>query len=404
VRDIWRLVLQQTVTHRMGFLAVALAALVTALFAGSGPGDAKSPAAGGCREWVVARDYAKEIAKIRALVPRMRRAFGAPGLAVAVAADGRLVWSETCGFADRERRISVIRTTQFRVGSVSKTLTAVTAARLRQQGRLDFDAEVQRYVPDFPRKSRPITVRQLGGHLGGIRHYEGSEALSIKHYDSVTSSLGIFAADPLVSKPGERFFYSSYGFNLLGAAIEGAAGKRFGAAVEEAVSMPLRMTRTRLEDGRPGSARARFYEVTSRRKAVPAPAVDLSNRLPSGGFISTAEDLVRFGIGITGRGFIDRASRAVLFTSQKTSGGEPTGYGFGFEVGESSYGRVAGHTGNAVGGTSFLLVHPRTRVVVAMTTNIGFVTATRAPVIGRNVPDPPQLALPFIRRVAHTSG
>ena len=376
-------------------IAVGAACLAAAILArGSGP----STAAGACREWVAARDFAKEIAKVRPLVPRMQRAFGAPGVAIAIAAGGKLVWSESCGFADRERRTPVRRTTQFRIGSVSKTLTAVAAGRLQQQGRLAFDAEVQRYVPDFPRKSRPITPRQLGGHLGGIRHYEGTEALNTTHYDSVRSSLAVFEADSLVAEPGERFHYSSYGFNLLGAAVEGAAGQPFAAAVEELVLAPLRMTRTRLDEGgRIG--RARFYEVTSSRGAVPAPPIDLSDRFPSGGFLSTAEDLARFGIGITSRAFLSARTQSVLFTSQKTAAGQPTGYGLGFELGESPVGRVVGHTGNVVGGTSFIFVHPRSRVVVAMTTNIGFVTVARPPRLGREAPDPPRLAMPFIRHV-----
>jgi serine beta-lactamase-like protein LACTB, mitochondrial len=384
-------------------IAVVAGTLGAAIFApGSGPETAGGKPAGACRDWIAAREYATEIDAVRPLVARMKRAFGAPGLAVAVAADGKLVWSQTCGFADRERRVGVGRATQFRIGSVSKTLTAVTAARLYQQGRLDLDGEVQRYVPGFPRTSSRITARRLGGHLAGIRHYEGAEAVSTERFRSVRSSLAIFKDDLLVAEPGERFFYSSYGFNLLGAAVAGAAGKPFAAAVEEAVLRPLRMTRTRLDDGRSGNGRARFYEVTSRRKAVPAPPVDLSNRFPSGGFLSTAEDLARFGIGITDSAFIAVGTQAILFTSQTTSSGEPTGYGFGFEVGESPFGRVSGHTGNVVGGTSFLLVHPRTRVAVATTTNIGFVTAANPPALGRSVPDPPRLAMPFIRRALRT--
>jgi serine beta-lactamase-like protein LACTB, mitochondrial len=384
-------------TRRRAVFLAAIAAgavCVGAVVVVRGSGGAT---AGACRVLVGNRAFAKEIAKVRPLVPRMQRAFGAPGVAVAVAAEGRLVWSETCGFADRERRIRVRRTTQFRVGSVSKTLTAVAAGRLHQQGRLALDSDVQRYVPYFPRKARSITPRQLGGHLAGIRHYHGREAVNTAHYDSVRSSLAVFAADPLVAAPGERFSYSSYGFNLLGAVLEGAAGKPFAAAVRDAVLAPLGMTRTRVDDGRAGTAR--FYEVTSTRRAVPAPPIDLSDRFPSGGFLSTAEDLARFGSGITDRAFLSAGTQAVLFTPQKTAGGEATGYGFGFEVGGSPFGRVVGHTGNVVGGTSFLFVHPRTRVVVAMTTNIGFVTATQAPRLGRDVPDPPRLAVPFIRRV-----
>jgi serine beta-lactamase-like protein LACTB len=383
---------------RPAAVVVAAIALAGAAACASG-GEAEGTSTGACRQWLADREFSKEIAKVRPLVPRMKRAFGAPGVAVAVAAKGRLLWSETCGFADRERRLPVLRTTQFRIGSVSKALTAAAAARLYHQRRLNLDADVQRYVPDFPRKSRPITLRQLGGHLAGIRHYQRGEAVNTAHYDSVGSSLAVFAADPLVAAPGERFSYSSYGFNVLGAAVEGAAAKPFAAAVDDVLLRPLRMRHTRLDDGRTGRGRAGFYEVTSSRGPVPAPPTDLSDRFPAGGFLSTAEDLARFGSGITDRAFLSARAQAVLFTSQKTASGTATGYGFGFEVGRSPFGRVVGHTGNVVGGTSFLLVHLRTRVVVAMTTNIGFVTVARPPHLGRDVPDPPRLAAPFVRRV-----
>ena len=288
------------------------------------------------------------------------------------------------------------RTTLFRIASVSKPITAAAAARLAQLGRLDLDADVRRYVPAFPSARPQVTLRQLGGHLGGIRHYEGAEALNTTHYRTVADSLRVFIDDPLVAAPGERFSYSSYGFNLVGAAIESAGQSSFAGAVAEVLLRPLGMTSTRV-GGRPG--RTRFYEVTAGRRAVPAPRIDLSDRYPSGGFLSTADDLVRLGSGITDPTFLDARAQSLLFTSQRTRTGDVTGYGFGFEVHESPFGPVGGHTGNVVGGTSFLLVHPRTRVVVALTTNIGFVTAANPPSLA-GIPDPPRLALPFIRRAA----
>ena len=376
-------------------IALAAGVLATVLYARDAPQTAKS--AGGCRDWVAARRFTQEIDAVRPLISRLKRALAAPGLAVAVAAEGNVVWSSTCGLADRERRVPVARSTRFRIGSVSKPITAVAVTRLVQRGRLDLDSEIQTYV-DFPRKAWPITARQLGGHLAGIRHYRGREALGTRRYPSVKASLAIFARDPLVAAPGTRYAYSSYGFNLLGAAVEKAAGRHFGGAVDELVLQPLGMRATRL-DGPRVRGRARFYEVTSRRRAISAPRVDLSNRYPSGGFLSSAEDLARLGTGVTDPAFLDPPMRSVLFTSQRTSTGEATGYGFGFEVGESPVGPVAGHTGNVVGGTSFLFIHPATRVVFALTTNVGFVTAPAPPPLGRDVPDPPRLALPFIRRV-----
>jgi serine beta-lactamase-like protein LACTB len=354
-----------------------------------------------CREWVAAKPYRREIARARKLIPRMKRAFAAPGLSVAIAAEGRLVWSESCGFADRGRRRKVSRGTQFRVGSLSKALTAATVARLSQAGRLNLDASIRDYIEEFPSSGPAPTVRQLGGHLGGIRHYEGAEAINTKHYSSVNDSLRVFIDDPLVAPPGDEFHYSSYGFNLLGAAVETATGTQFGAAVTATTLRPLGLTRTSV--GRPAAGGTRFYEITEARRAVPAPYIDLSDRYPSGGFLSTAEDLVRFGVGVSTPSFLDERSQALLFTSQRTRAGDRTGYGLGFEVGESPVGPVAGHTGNVVGGTAALLIHPRTRVVVALVTNVGFVTAPRPPDLS-GTPDPPQLALPFIRHVPRRSG
>jgi CubicO group peptidase (beta-lactamase class C family) len=383
-------------------LALAACTVGVVHYARIGTSAAARPG-GACRDWLVARPYRHEIDAVRALVPKMKRAFAAPGLSVAIAADGKLVWSESCGVADAKRRLPVTRTTQFRIGSVSKTLTAATIARLSQQGRLDVNHNIRTYVPAFPGNRPAPSLRQLGGHLGGIRDYQGTdEVINTRHYCSVTDSLRVFIDDPPVAAPGEQFSYSSYGFDLLGAAVETVTRTRFADAVAATLLKPLGMNGTTLGDAAPAGG-TRFYEVTDDRRAVPAPRIDLSDRYPSGGFLSTADDLVRLGIGVTDGAFLDARSRNLLFTSQRTSAGRNTGYGFGFEVGRSPVGPVVGHTGNVVGGTAFLLIHPRTRVVVALVSNIGFVTAPTPPDL-TGTPEPPQLALPFIRRVLAERG
>ena len=340
---------------RRRVLLVAVAAALGVGAAGAALHDRRgapsTAKAGACRQWAAAPAYRREIDSVRGLVPRMKRAFAAPGLSIAVAADGKLVWSESCGFANLGRRRPVMRRTQFRIGSLSKSLTAAAIARLAQQGRLDADGEITDYVAAFPRnRGSAPTLRQLGGHLGGIRHYEGAEAINTHHYTSVSDGLRVFIDDPLIAEPGAEFHYSSYGFNLLGAALERVNGSDFATAIRATLLTPLGMKATSV--GRPVGAVTRFYEVTGARRARPAPRVDLSDRYPSGGFLSTADDLVRFGIGVTDPGFLDTGSRALLFESQKARGGKPTGYGFGFEVGQARSGRwpatLATSSGNCV--------------------------------------------------------
>src|SRR5881409_4279197 len=128
--------------------------------------------------------YADVVARERTLVCQ-RLATQIPGVQVAVAVNGKLVWSEGFGYADAERQQPVTRETQFRIGSVSKPLTATAVVLLYERGKLDLDAPVQRYVPSFPDKGYPITTRQLAGHLAGIRHYRGDEFLLNRRFGSV---------------------------------------------------------------------------------------------------------------------------------------------------------------------------------------------------------------------------
>src|SRR5438445_10193376 len=90
-------------------------------------------------------------------------------------------------------------------------MTAAAVALLYEQGKLDLDAPVQRYVPSFPDKGVPITTRQLAGHLAGIRHYRGDEFLLNRRFTSVLEGLTIFQGDSLLFPPGTKFSYSTYG-------------------------------------------------------------------------------------------------------------------------------------------------------------------------------------------------
>jgi CubicO group peptidase (beta-lactamase class C family) len=297
-----------------------------------------------------------------------------PGYAVAVAVNGAIVWSEGFGFADLAAKVPVTTTTRFRVGSVSKPLTAVGLALLVEQGRLDLDAPVQKYLPEFPDKGAVITTRMLAGHLSGIRNYRGGEVLSNKPYPDLKSGLKIFADDPLEAPPGTKYGYSSYNWNLIGAVMERAAKQDFLAYMHDRVFQPLGMANTEADRAQAADPRrARFYEEDAAGKFVEAPPVDSSYKWPSGGFLSTAEDLARFGSALVQPGLLKPESRALLFTSQKTSTGKFTHYGVGWFVEPT----VVYHGGDIIGGTAALLVLPQSHIVVAIACNRGHLTVGR---------------------------
>ena len=298
---------------------------------------------------------------------------GIPGLAVAVAIHGKLAYAEGFGYADLEQRVPARPTTKFRIGSISKPLTATALMQLVEQGKIDLDTPIQKYVPSFPDKDAKITPRLLAGHLAGIRHYQGDEFLISKHYDSVLDALKIFKNDPLVAPPGTKFHYSSYGFNLLSAAIENASGENFVSYMRNHVFIPLGLIDTLADQNQPViEERSRFY---SREKDGPfenAPYVDNSYKWAGGGFLSTAEDLVRFGSALLQPGFLKETSLQLLFTSQKTNSGAETGYGMGWSVHKSKSGqKIYEHAGGSVGGSCQLILYPDSQVVVALVTNLG---------------------------------
>jgi CubicO group peptidase (beta-lactamase class C family) len=318
----------------------------------------------------VAKDYAKAEEHARAIAKEWLGR-GIPGVTLAVAVDGQIVYSEGFGYADLEQRVPVWPTTKFRIGSVSKSLTSVALVQLVEQGKIDLDAPVQKYVPSFPDKGAVITTRLVAGHLAGIRHYQGDEFLIQKHYDSVLDGLKIFQDDPLVSPPGKEFHYSSYGFNLVSAVIESAAKENFLTYMHNNVFIPLGL-RSTVPD-QPSEIipqRARFYDQPKDKPEENAPYVDNSYKWAGGGFLSSSEDLVKFGSALLQPGFLKPESLRLLFTSQKTTDGKESGYGIGWFAGKSKSGqRIYQHSGWSVGGTSQLILYPDAHVVVAMICN-----------------------------------
>jgi CubicO group peptidase (beta-lactamase class C family) len=312
-------------------------------------------------------------AHVRVLLDSLMQAEAIPGLSIAVGIDGVPVWAVGMGAADVAGGRPVTPGTLFRVGSVSKSMTAMGLGVLVDRGEVDLDAPVQVYVPGFPEKEWPITTRQLGGHIAGIRHYRGDEFWSDVYYPDVVSGLAIFAADPLLFEPETDYTYSSYGWNLLSAVMEGASGEPFLSFMAVEVFEPLGRQQTipdRTLDAVP--ERTVFYELDGDGVPRVASYVDNSYKWAGGGFLSTPSDLVRFSSSVLEPGFVSEATLELLLDSQYLRNGEATGYGIGWRDVVSDHGhRIAHHTGGSVGGTTSLWIDRTMGVTVAVVANRG---------------------------------
>ena len=322
-------------------------------------------------------DIEKAINQGRPILKQSLREQGLPGIQVAVSVGGHVVWSEGLGYANVESQIPVTPVSKFRVGSVSKSITAAAIGRLVELGQLDLDAVVQTYVPSFPEKRWPITTRQLGGHLSGIRHYRDDamgrdENLSDVRYETVLDGLVIFKDDPLLFEPENRYSYSSYAWNLISAVIEGASGRSFLQYMREQVFEELNLWHTQADwTDSLVTFRTNYYDYGEDGRLVNSPYVDNSYKWAGGGFVSTAEDLVRFADAHSRVGFFEQATLDLLFTSQKLSSGLETGYGIGWSTRVDDRGRkIVSHGGGSVGGSTTLILYPEERVSVALISNI----------------------------------
>lgn len=303
-----------------------------------------------------------------------------PSLSVAVAIDGEVVYADAHGLADLENNVAATADTVYRLGSVTKTVTAVTALSLAEQGKLDLDVSIQRYCPAFPVKEHEITSRQLLAHLAGIRHYDyrrfEEDFLNKKAFSSIEESLSKFAGDPLLAPPGTAYHYSSWGYVLIGCAIEGADGTSFDEAIRNAVLRPARMTQTMLDNARAIIPhRANGYSGNDDGSWSNVGWFDSSDRIAAGGLVGKPADLARFGAALLQGELLGTDSLENLWSSQSTASGESTGAGLGWKLSES--GDEVFHGGTTVGGSAYFYIQPDQGVVVAFATNLSLWTKGR---------------------------
>jgi CubicO group peptidase (beta-lactamase class C family) len=307
---------------------------------------------------------------VEAYVESQRTARRIPGLTIGIAV-GDSQWVTGFGLADLENETAATARTAYRIASVTKPMTAVAVLQLAEQGRLDLDAPIQRYVPYFPRKPWPITVRQLLGHLSGITDYGSAAEERITEQMGTRQSIAIFEDRPLVFEPGTDFYYTSYGYNLLGAAIEEVTGQSFAEHMLGAVWNPLGMVNITMDD--PVTIiphRARGYRMESGR-ITNSEFVNVSSRGPAGGTRGTAGDLVAFGRAMYDRQLLSAATYEAMWSAQRTTEGQTTGYALGWDVSPTAGGvfRVS-HTGAQQETSTVLHVYPSRRIAIAIAANL----------------------------------
>ncbi|MXO59435.1 serine hydrolase [Altererythrobacter salegens] len=321
-----------------------------------------------------------------------------PALACAVATTGGLQWSTALGTADLELGILAQPEHSFRIGSVSKAITAVAAARLVSQGLLELETPISYWLPDLPPHHRETTLLQLLTHRGGVRHYlpkdldpnqPGGSIFARPRWDNA-AILAAFIDDDLVGPIGKDVSYSSWGYTLASLVMEKAANQPFTDLIESEVGM--RFALPSLKPDRPDlvvPGRMRGYVGAQERRMLQAqfpdagfadiegdwanaPAVNPAFCWAGAGLLMNMPDLARFGAALIDGpdSRITPAERELLFTplTEKCDNSPPLG--LGWRVDEDGAGRLRWHHAGATqGGRASLVVYPGLALSIAMAGN-----------------------------------
>ena len=297
----------------------------------------------------------------------------APGIAVMVLRNDAVLYESARGMADIERGVPIGSRTAFDLASVSKQFTGMLAMLLHQEGRLDYDAPVARFLPALSRFGPALTVRHLLTHTSGLPDYYETLAGRSAPGTFATNrqALDLLASwgDP-VFPPGDRFLYSDAGYEMLALVLEKAAGEPFGDLLHHRIFEPLAMNETRLRD-RPDVAvpgRARGY-VSLARGFTAVPDHPLDCLVGSGAIDTTLDDFRRWIRALDAGSLARRGTLAEALRPQQLNDGSESGYAFGWYLETTLRGRRLKHPGTWNGYQSFVLRYPETRFTVILLAN-----------------------------------
>lgn len=296
-----------------------------------------------------------------------------PGVSVMVIKSGDVVYSASRGMADIERGIPIGPRTAFDIASVSKQFTGMLTMILHQEGRLDYDAPVVRYLPELSRFGPDVTVRHLLTHTSGLPDYYDALARSAAPGAWVSNRqaldfLGQWGEPAF--PPGDRFVYSDVGYEMLALVLESAARESFGDLLRRRIFEPLEMKDTRLRDRPdvPVPDRARAYTPLA-HGFVPGPTHPLDCLVGSGAINTTIDDLRRWYQALDSERLVSRSTLKEALRPMRLNDGGNSSYAFGWFLKSDLWRRRLEHPGSWNGYQAFVVRYPESHFTVVLLAN-----------------------------------
>ena len=347
-------------------LATSVLLFTTALPLGAGQDPVRKAVPAGAR-------YEAAVARGREVLESLVRGGRTPGVSVAVALGGTIVWSEGFGHADLEKRLPVTPATLFGIGSLSKTLTMAGVLTLVDAGLLDLDAPIETYLPDFPHKGKGITLRRLAAHQSGLSdEFAAAHYLTDRHFATIEEAYReIVARETIAYQPGSKVQYGTGLYTIIGRVMEAVAKRPYLNVMKERVFDRAGLTGVVPNDRTARiPLRTEFYVERAGGGFDKAPFFDPSHKLPGAGFLASAGDMARFGAALLRPGLLTDRARAEMRRAVPLADGRSTEYALGLQVGEFEGQPMLHLPGGGPGISAWLFLHPADDLVVALLSNV----------------------------------
>jgi len=294
---------------------------------------------------------------------------------VLVVEKDKVLLNQGYGMASLEWAVPNTPETKFRLGSLTKQFTAALVLLLQQDGKLNVNDPVSKYLPDAPKTWEKITLASLLGHTSGIPNFTNDKDFGTWSASARTPAeeIAYFRDKPLDFEPGAKFDYSNSNYEVLGVVIEKVSGKHYGDLLRERIFEPLGMHDTGLDnDELILPKRAQGY-APSPHGLIAARSESMSVPWAAGSIYSTTGDLLKWERGLFGGKLLSPASLVAMTTPGKGR------YGFGVGIDERDGSRVIGHGGGIEGFNTQLTYLPDRQLAVVVLANVnGAIPTTMA--------------------------
>ena len=297
----------------------------------------------------------------------------APGCAVGVSLNGESVFEKAFGLAEMEHNIPNTAQTIFESGSVAKQFTAAALVLLQQEGKLNIDDPVRKYIPELPDYGAPLTIRHLLNHTAGLRDWGSVMSLTGAGRGDRVISQGL-AVDVVLRqkhldfKPGAEYSYSNSGYQLAAEIVERVTKQKFPAFVEDRLFKPLGMTKSSTRDDYSRLVQGRAQAYSRQGNGPWRLNMPFMNVYGNGGMLTTVGDWLKWNAMLEARTW-----NAALVDALETQGvlndGRKITYALGLVVDKYKGTKDVSHGGSTAGYQTFLARYPDQKLSVAVLCN-----------------------------------